>query len=128
MPTTAEALEVVSKPSVLISGGIGGLTLALLLDKVNIPFLVLKRAKEVNHWFMLLTETPPFWSVGYFEHIISRPELYDLLFNSVPRERILLGKRILSSIQNEDSVMVRCSDNTSYHGDILVGVDGATLP
>ncbi|KAG0010446.1 hypothetical protein BGZ82_003454, partial [Podila clonocystis] len=151
MPTNAEELEAVSRPSVLISGGgIGGLTLALLLHKANIPFLVLERAKEIKPlgiWdeFVKRAKTHNSarmysedlthvhtmvgdWmekSVGYFEHIISRPELYDLLFNSVPRERILLGKRILSSIQNQDSVMVRCSDNTSYHGDILVGADGA---
>ncbi|KAG0084471.1 hypothetical protein BGZ93_005224 [Podila epicladia] len=158
MPTTAKELEAVSKPSVLISGGgIGGLTLALLLHKANIPFLVLERAKEIRSlgsaismgssvaplfkqlgiWDefvnrskmynapVLLTRAPPLYSVGYFESIISRPDLYDLLFNSVPKERILLGKRVLSSVQNEDSVMVRCSDNTSYHGDILVGADGA---
>ncbi|KAG0324884.1 hypothetical protein BG000_002010 [Podila horticola] len=116
MPSTDEELEAVSKPSVLISGGgIGGLTLALLLHKANIPFLVLERAKEIK----------PLGTVGYFEHIISRPELYDLLFKSIPRHRILLGKRVLSSIQNRDSVLVQCSDNTSYHGDILVGADGA---
>jgi len=71
------------------------------------------------------TEKHFYYSVGHFESIIARPDLYDLLFNSIPRERILLGKRILSFIQNEDSVMVTCSDNTSYHGDILVGADGA---
>lgn len=27
--------------------------------------------------------------------------------------------------QNDDGVMLRCSDNSSYHGDILVGADGA---
>ncbi|KAG0348378.1 hypothetical protein BG005_011566, partial [Podila minutissima] len=48
-PSTAEELESVSAPSVLISsGGIGGLTLALLLYKANIPFLVLERAKEIK--------------------------------------------------------------------------------
>ncbi|KAF8952622.1 hypothetical protein BGZ52_004995, partial [Haplosporangium bisporale] len=63
--------------------------------------------------------------IGYEEYIISRPDLYDILFNSIPRERILLGKRVLSLIQNDDNVMVTCSDNTSYHGEILVGADGA---
>ncbi|KAG0010225.1 hypothetical protein BGZ81_002894, partial [Podila clonocystis] len=49
MPNTTEELEAVSRPSVLISGGgIGGLTLALLLHKANIPFLVLERAKEIK--------------------------------------------------------------------------------
>ncbi|KAG0033290.1 hypothetical protein BGZ81_008875, partial [Podila clonocystis] len=120
MPNTAEELEAVSKSTVLISGGgIGGLTLAALLYKADIPFLVLERAKEIKPL------APSFCSVGYFDAMISRPDLYDLLFKSVPRERILLGKRVLSCIQNRDSVMVTCSDNTSYHGDILVGADGA---
>ncbi|KAG0098249.1 hypothetical protein BGZ93_000676 [Podila epicladia] len=130
MPTTVEELEAVSKPSVLISGGgIGGLTLALLLHRANIPFLVLERAKEIKPLDLKPVHTMDgTWlrdAVGYGEYVISRPDLYDLLINSIPRERILLGKRVLSSIQNEDSVMVRCSDNTSYHGDILVGADGA---
>ncbi|KAG0086982.1 hypothetical protein BGZ92_007704 [Podila epicladia] len=168
MPTTAEELEAVSKPSVLISGGgIGGLTLALLLHKANIPFLVLERAKEIkplgsfialgapvsplfkqlgiydefvkrgkyyNKFHMYKEDITPIHTmdssflkkaVGYGEYVISRPDLYDLLISSIPRERILLGKRVLSSAQNRDSVMVRCADNTSYHGDILVGADGA---
>ena len=32
---------------------------------------------------------------------------------------------MLSLTQNEDRVMVRCSDNSSYYGDILIGADGA---
>lgn len=64
-------------------------------------------------------------SVGYGEYIISRPDLYDLLFNSIPRERILLGKIVLSFVQGNSGVMARCSDNTSYNCDILVGTDGA---
>ncbi|KAF9320283.1 hypothetical protein BG003_006673 [Podila horticola] len=53
------------------------------------------------------------------------PELYDLLFHSIPRERILLSKRVLSFTQNRDNVIIECSDNSSYFGDILVGADGA---
>ncbi|KAF9320130.1 hypothetical protein BG003_007111 [Podila horticola] len=175
LPLTPDELEEFSKPKVLISGGgIGGLTLALLLHKANIPFLVLERAKEIkplgasiglgatvaplliqlgiydefisrakllNGMNMLKEDltlvhtmdntcfkelgVASCRSVGYGQYVISRPDLYDLLFNSIPRERILLGKRVLSLIQNQDSVMVRCSDNSSYYGDILVGADGA---
>ncbi|KAG0095883.1 hypothetical protein BGZ93_005275 [Podila epicladia] len=168
MPTNAEELEAIIKPSILISGGgIGGLTLALLLHKANIPFLVLERAKEIKPLGSFIVLGAPIcplfkqlgiydefvkrgkyfikgrmymedlkyihtmdltWmqdAVGYGQYIISRPDLYDLLINSIPRERILLGKRVLSSVQNRDSVMVRCADNSSYHGDILVGADGA---
>ena len=64
-------------------------------------------------------------SVDYPEYVVARPDLYNLLFNSIPRDRILLGKRILSTAQNDESVMVQCSDNSSYRGDILVGADGA---
>ncbi|KFH70608.1 hypothetical protein MVEG_03458 [Podila verticillata NRRL 6337] len=165
---TPEELEELNKPNVLISGGgIGGLTLALLLHKANIPFLVLEKAKEIKPlgsaiqmgpsvaalfkqlgiWDEFL-ERSKVWdamamykedltpvhsmaspwlanAVGCYNSVISRPELYDLLFNSIPRERILLGKRVLSLTQNETSVMVACSDSSSYHGDILVGADGA---
>ncbi|KAG0011321.1 hypothetical protein BGZ82_003050 [Podila clonocystis] len=103
MPLTQEELDEFGKPNVIISGGgIGGLTLAILLHKANIPFLVLERAKEIKPLGSAIALGAP-----------------------VPRERILLGKRVLSSIQNEDSVLVRCSDNSSYQGDILVGADGA---
>lgn len=36
-----------------------------------------------------------------------------------------MGKKVLSFEQNDLGVMIRCNDNTSYHGDILVGADGA---
>ncbi|KAF9368360.1 hypothetical protein CPB97_004696, partial [Podila verticillata] len=167
-PLTPEELEEFGKPSVLISGGgIGGLTLAILLHKANIPFLVLERAKEIKPLGSAMaigaSVIPLFKQLGIYDEfvergkhyeefhmhkedlelvhsmdfswleqasgfgavIISRPELYDLLINSIPRERILLGKRVLSLDQNEDSVMVQCADNSSYYGDILVGADGA---
>ncbi|KFH70983.1 hypothetical protein MVEG_03829 [Podila verticillata NRRL 6337] len=165
---TPEEVEAVSKPNVLISGGgIGGLTLALLLHKANIPFLVFERAKEIKPlgsaivmgssvaalfkqlgiWDefverskvyrtvnmykedlkLMITMTGPWLeeAAGCLNSVISRPQLYDLLINSVPRDRILLGKRILSFSQNEDNVMITCSDSSSYYGDILVGADGA---
>ncbi|KAG0009511.1 hypothetical protein BGZ81_003353, partial [Podila clonocystis] len=70
------------------------------------------------------------WSVrdplgGDQTYVVARPLLYDLLFRQVPSHKIHLGKRVLSVLQNEHGVMVRCSDNQTYHGDILVGADGA---
>ncbi|KAG0030885.1 hypothetical protein BGZ82_007223 [Podila clonocystis] len=61
-------------------------------------------------------------SEGY---IIARPDMYDLLWRQLPRERIHMGKKFLSFLQNGDGVMARFSDNTTVHGDILVGADGA---
>ncbi|KAF9427717.1 hypothetical protein BGZ94_004319, partial [Podila epigama] len=59
------------------------------------------------------------------QYVISRPELYSLLLRQIPRNRILLGKRILSFTQNSEKVTIRCSDNSAYEGEILVGADGA---
>ncbi|KAG0013190.1 hypothetical protein BGZ82_002272 [Podila clonocystis] len=149
LPFTREEIDALSAPKVLISGGgIGGLTLAILLHKANIPFLVLERAKEIKPLGSAIgmgaAITPLFKQLGIYdefvkrakvynqmkiidsrEYVISRPDLYDLLFNSIPRERIQLGKRVLSFVQNEKEVMVRCSDNSTYHAEILVGADGA---
>ncbi|KFH65430.1 hypothetical protein MVEG_08908 [Podila verticillata NRRL 6337] len=54
-----EELEALSKSSVLTSGGgIGGLTLALLFLKPNIPFLILERAKEIKQLGTLILLSP----------------------------------------------------------------------
>lgn len=64
-------------------------------------------------------------STGYHPYIISRPELYDLLWSQVPRECIHLDKKIVSFDQDLKDIYVRCSDGTIYQGDILIGADGA---
>ncbi|KAF9985077.1 hypothetical protein BGZ75_003371 [Mortierella antarctica] len=62
---------------------------------------------------------------GYDTIMFARPALHNLLLSHVPAEKIKYGKRVLSLLQNENGVMIRCSDGTSYEGDILVGADGA---
>ncbi|KAG0238740.1 hypothetical protein BGW42_002606 [Actinomortierella wolfii] len=62
---------------------------------------------------------------GDYIRIVERPKLYDILRSLVPEEKILFGKKVLSVVQNVEGVMIRCSDNTTYHGDVLVGADGA---
>ncbi|KAF9338646.1 hypothetical protein BGZ91_008315 [Linnemannia elongata] len=63
--------------------------------------------------------------VGYDHIVFPRPEFYNLLLTNVPREKIHFSKKVMSMEQNKEGVMIRCSDGTTYHGDILVGADGA---
>ncbi|KAG0090463.1 hypothetical protein BGZ93_007368 [Podila epicladia] len=62
---------------------------------------------------------------GSNEYLVARPELYNLLLRQIPKEKIHMSKKVLSFMQNEDGVMIRCADNQTHHGDILVGADGA---
>ncbi|KAF8983517.1 hypothetical protein BGZ52_000839 [Haplosporangium bisporale] len=156
------------KPRVVIVGaGLGGLTLALLLLKGGIPFLIVERAKEVrplgsalslganlSSLFQQIGLLEEFKSIGKpytqittldgdlnslftmdftgtvdignsKEYIVARPDLYDLLWRQIPREYILLQKKVLSFEQSDEGVTINCSDSSSYTGDILVGADGA---
>ncbi|KAG0093824.1 hypothetical protein BGZ93_007721, partial [Podila epicladia] len=100
-PLTLEELANMEKPKVLIVGaGIGGLTLGLLLKKGGVPFEIYERAKEVR----------PLGSAM-------------LLGSNVTTLLQQLG--IYEEFQAIDGVMIRCSDNATHHGDILVGSDGA---
>ncbi|KAG0293466.1 hypothetical protein BGZ96_002808 [Linnemannia gamsii] len=73
------------------------------------------------------TETLPSTSeaVGYERILFARPELYNLLHRQIPPHKIHMSKKVLSFQQNHEGVMLRFSDNTTIHGDILVGADGA---
>ncbi|KAF9331298.1 hypothetical protein BG006_005849, partial [Podila minutissima] len=62
---------------------------------------------------------------GGDDYILTRPDLVEILLRQIPKENIHLGKRILSFEQNNGGVMIRCTDNATHHGDILVGSDGA---
>lgn len=62
---------------------------------------------------------------GYDFLMFSRPDMHHLLLAQVPPEKVLMKKRVLSIEQNEHGVMVRVADGSTYHGDILVGADGA---
>ncbi|KAF9919339.1 hypothetical protein BX616_007063 [Lobosporangium transversale] len=62
---------------------------------------------------------------GYHNRIMDRPSLYKLLLSRIPKERIITGKRVCDIEQNQERVLVRCTDSSYFVGDILVGADGA---
>ncbi|KAF9585754.1 hypothetical protein BGW38_000878 [Lunasporangiospora selenospora] len=128
--------------------GLGGLTLAAILERAGIDYVVFEKAKTVVPFGSAMAISasimPIFEQLGIAErirqkgkpivlrlqhgslsYIVPRPDLYEILETLVPKEKIKYGAKILSYIQNKDGVMIRCWDNSTHHGDILVGADGA---
>ncbi|KAF9127565.1 hypothetical protein BGX30_014731 [Mortierella sp. GBA39] len=105
------------RPKVLIAGGgLGGLSLGMLLQQTDIPYEIFERA----------TEPKALGNLGAIGHVIARPALHDLLFRQIPKERIHMGKKILSTDdQGDNGITVTFSDGTTASGDILIGADGA---
>ncbi|GJJ68648.1 hypothetical protein EMPS_00994 [Entomortierella parvispora] len=62
---------------------------------------------------------------GYEPQNFSRPKFYQLLLSKVPKEKIHYNKKVTSMIETNEGVSITCADGTTYHGDILVGADGA---
>ncbi|KAF9978623.1 hypothetical protein BGZ65_006927 [Modicella reniformis] len=63
--------------------------------------------------------------VGYEQIIFARPRLYDIMLKQVPPHKISHNKKIVRTEEKDGKVMIFCSDDTRYSGDILVGADGA---
>ncbi|KAG0044409.1 hypothetical protein BGZ83_010354, partial [Gryganskiella cystojenkinii] len=153
---------------IIVGAGIGGLFLAILLEKAGIRYEIFERASEVKPLGSIMAINanilPVFEQLGIFEDFenithhskelnlrygdmgkiativqtekmsrsigydylsLPRPQLMDFLLARVPKEKFHFNKKVLSTIQNDEGAMIRCADGTTYHGDILVGADGA---
>ncbi|KAG0331371.1 hypothetical protein BG004_001698 [Podila humilis] len=108
--------------------------LASLLRQLGLYEQFKDMGKPNNGWTVFTEDLLPMHSLDMKsrvpmcdaeEYIVSRPDLCALLMDQIPKERIHLNKKVLSYLQNSNGVLVRCSDNTCIHGDILVGADGA---
>ncbi|KAG0342029.1 hypothetical protein BG000_007222 [Podila horticola] len=111
-----------------------GSTLSGTLEQLNILEEFKKIGKPYTHLQIFNHELESILSLdmtdrnaisGGEEVIVARPDLYDLLLRQIPKENIDMGKKVASFVQGENGVIIRCSDNTTYEGDILVGADGA---
>ncbi|KAG0346464.1 hypothetical protein BG004_001671 [Podila humilis] len=142
---------------IIAGGGIGGLMLALMLERAGIDYIVLERsathrplgsAISINGTVLRVFEQlgllEEIYKISKFsgrihllkedlssqgqvdlEHFKERPDLFQILVAHIPPERLIMGKRILSVTHTGLEVNVRCQDSSNYHGDILVGADGA---
>ncbi|KAG0316100.1 hypothetical protein BGZ97_007390 [Linnemannia gamsii] len=158
------------RPKVLIiGGGLGGLSLGMLLQQTDIPYEIFERASEpkaLGSAIVLSAATDALFKqckiydefaslgkkvhalqvianeqrrvdykmdfssqeelLGAIGHVIARPVLHDLLFRQIPKDRIHMNKKVLSTDdQSDKGITVTFSDGTSTTGDILIGADGA---
>ncbi|KAF9120515.1 hypothetical protein BGW39_011315 [Mortierella sp. 14UC] len=86
----------------------------------SIQFCNEDRQVDFHHYFT--GHESEFGAKGY---IVTRPQLYDLLMRQIPKERVHLGKKVLTMDQGGNGVLIRFSDASEAEGDILVGADGA---
>ncbi|KAF9987525.1 hypothetical protein BGZ75_000518 [Mortierella antarctica] len=133
----------------IVGAGLGGLMMAALLEKANIPYTVVN-ILPVFEQLGLIDElyrmsypisNVEFFSqemkkigtfqvgtkelLGYERVCLPRPELCDLMLAQVPADKIQFGKKVLSLQQNENGAMLRFADGSTHHGDIIIGADGA---
>ncbi|KAI1317163.1 hypothetical protein EDD11_008954 [Mortierella claussenii] len=64
-------------------------------------------------------------ATGYDDYVLERSRLYELLRSKISPDNITMGKKVLQTVEKDDKIVIHCSDNTTYKGDILVGADGA---
>ncbi|KAG0373475.1 hypothetical protein BGX24_011648 [Mortierella sp. AD032] len=62
---------------------------------------------------------------GYFNIILPRPEFHRILQSRVPLNKVHFSKKVLEITQTSERAQIRCSDNSIYHADIVIGADGA---
>ncbi|KAK3819884.1 MAG: hypothetical protein J3Q66DRAFT_335742 [Benniella sp.] len=95
------------------------------LEKISYPCLKSNMYKGNLSKIATITISKQIEQYGYNFHLFARPNLCDILLSRVPPERIHMNKKVMSIAQGKEGVMIRCSDGTTYHGDLLVGADGA---
>ncbi|KAF9929910.1 hypothetical protein BGZ65_005573 [Modicella reniformis] len=155
----------------IAGGGLGGLALAIMLERLPEPkkvdYLILERStfsnpmgsaislhasvipllKQLGVWAEIEKVSKPMshfsikredgsdlgnvdFAYGqldytYYGMVLARPDFHEILLSHVPSEKILNGKRIVSTSQDDFGVSCHCADGSIYHGDILIGADGA---
>lgn len=57
--------------------------------------------------------------------MVERHRFYDLLLRKIPKERIHMNKKLVSTVEMATGVRIVFADGSMAQGDILVGADGA---
>ncbi|KAG0355300.1 hypothetical protein BGZ54_001217 [Gamsiella multidivaricata] len=125
-------------PKVLIIGaGIGGLLLAILLWRAGIDYEIFERAAEFKSLGSAMVTGPNILPVFEQLDLLEQVEKiakslkclniynYSLEKLGTVEANTKESKKVLAMQEVDEGVKIRCSDNSSFVGDILVGADGA---
>ncbi|KAF9278765.1 hypothetical protein BGZ88_000376 [Linnemannia elongata] len=107
------------------SGLILTANVAPLFKQLGIYDELVAQGKPNNEFQVFNEQRQLQYTMEFRDQTEHRPAFYDFLFRQVPKERVHLGKKIISTQQDKDGVLIKCSDGTEYKGDIIVGSDGA---
>ncbi|KAF9946027.1 hypothetical protein BGZ65_010146, partial [Modicella reniformis] len=61
---------------------------------------------------------------GYAYRTTTRPLFHKILRDRVPKSSLHRGKVVVETLQNPNGVSCKCSDGSTYYGDIVIGADG----
>ncbi|KAF9286723.1 hypothetical protein BGZ68_002623 [Mortierella alpina] len=62
---------------------------------------------------------------GDYPTVLARPDLIKYLLSHIPADKIHYNKRVETTVQDENQVVIQCHDGSEHNGNILVGADGA---
>ncbi|KAF9955507.1 hypothetical protein BGZ65_003345 [Modicella reniformis] len=131
----------------IVGAGVGGLFLAILLQRAGIDYEIFERASQIKPLGSAMVTgpniLPVFEQLGLLEQVekIAKPLKRLNIYNGsleklgtveantkerqIPPHKLHLRKKVLAMQEIDEGVKIRCSDNSMYIGDILVGADGA---
>ncbi|KAG0381012.1 hypothetical protein BGX24_001200 [Mortierella sp. AD032] len=95
-----------------------------LLKQLGIWPEIERISKPMSHFCIKRADGSDLGTVDYAYGDLE-PELHSILMSHVPSSKIVLGKRIIATTQDDTGVSCHCADSTIYHADILIGADGA---
>jgi 2-polyprenyl-6-methoxyphenol hydroxylase-like FAD-dependent oxidoreductase len=153
--------------AVIVGGGIAGLSLAIMMARAGIEYIILERStgleppiggatvlgppvlrlieqigllpqveaasKTLSGLTIVDGESRKIGRLegidqdryGYPLRLIARQDLHRILLDHVPKEHIQHGKLVVETLQNPNGASCKCSDGSTYYGDIIVGADGS---
>ncbi|KAF9998986.1 hypothetical protein BGZ80_006678 [Entomortierella chlamydospora] len=62
---------------------------------------------------------------GYPMRVMTREALHSILMEKIPPANLHRGKLVVKTLQNANGASCKCSDGSTYYGDIIIGADGA---